>query len=171
MNDSTLFVGLDSHKDSNVAAYSVGLGEVQSLGNIGVRERDLDRLCTRMLSKDHCRSSEYVRRGVVERRCRTRTAGSTDRVHRPIASWPPSASSTRSNCGGAKRCRRAGAQVHGADSISSWRGVLAKNTCIGNATFLRLTGRIRPAMRQVETIMALEAERGGSLFLLTGVRS
>ena len=51
MNDSTLFVGLDSHKDSNVAAYSVGLGEVQSLGNIGVRERDLDRLCTRMQSK------------------------------------------------------------------------------------------------------------------------
>ena len=46
-----LFVGLDSHKDSNVAAYSVGLGEVQSLGNIGVRERDLDRLCTRMQSK------------------------------------------------------------------------------------------------------------------------
>lgn len=51
MNDSTIFVGLDTHKDSNVAAYSVGSGEVQSLGNIGVRERDLDRLCTRMHSK------------------------------------------------------------------------------------------------------------------------
>lgn len=51
MNDTTIYVGLDSHKESNVAAYSVGLGEVQSLGNIGVRERDLDRLCTRMQSK------------------------------------------------------------------------------------------------------------------------
>lgn len=51
MNDSTIYVALDSHKDSNVAAYSVGFGEVQSLGNIGVRECDLDRLCTRMQSK------------------------------------------------------------------------------------------------------------------------
>jgi transposase len=51
MNDSTVYVGLDSHKESNVAAYSIGFGEVQSLGNIGVRERDLDRLCTRMQSK------------------------------------------------------------------------------------------------------------------------
>jgi transposase len=51
MNDSTIYVALDSHKDSNVAAYSIGFGEVQSLGNIGVRECDLDRLCTRMQSK------------------------------------------------------------------------------------------------------------------------
>lgn len=50
-NDTTIYVGLDSHKDSNVAAYSVGLGEVQVLGNIGVRQRDLDRLCKRMQSK------------------------------------------------------------------------------------------------------------------------
>lgn len=51
MNDSTIYVGMDSHKDSNVTAYSVGFGEVQNLGNVGVRERDLDRLCTRMQSK------------------------------------------------------------------------------------------------------------------------
>ncbi len=51
MNDSTVYVGLDTHKDSNVAAYSIGLGAVQSLGNVGVRERDLDRLCTRLHSK------------------------------------------------------------------------------------------------------------------------
>ena len=50
-NDSTVYVGLDVHKDSIVAAYSVGLGEVQSLGNIGVLDRDLNRLCTRMQSK------------------------------------------------------------------------------------------------------------------------
>jgi len=50
-NDSTVFVGLDVHKDSIVAAYSVGFGEVQSLGQIGVLDRDLDRLCRRMQSK------------------------------------------------------------------------------------------------------------------------
>ncbi|MHB8387594.1 IS110 family transposase, partial [Metallibacterium sp.] len=50
-NDSTVFVGLDVHKDSNVAAYAIDMGEVQSLGNIGVLERDHDRLCTRMQSK------------------------------------------------------------------------------------------------------------------------
>ena len=34
-NDSTVFVGLDVHKDSNVVAYAIDMGEVQSLGNIG----------------------------------------------------------------------------------------------------------------------------------------
>ena len=34
-NHSTVFVGLDVHKDSIVAAYSVGFGEMQSLGNVG----------------------------------------------------------------------------------------------------------------------------------------
>lgn len=50
-NDSTVFVGMDVHKETIVAAYSVGFGEVQSLGNIGVRECDWDKLCTRMQSK------------------------------------------------------------------------------------------------------------------------
>jgi transposase len=50
-NDTTIYAGLDVHKDSIVAAYAVGLGEVHSLGNIGVRERDLGRLCTRLQSK------------------------------------------------------------------------------------------------------------------------
>lgn len=50
-NDSTVFVGLDVHKESIVAAYSVGLGEVQSLGNIGVRDCDVDKLCNRMQGK------------------------------------------------------------------------------------------------------------------------
>jgi len=34
-----------------VAAYSVGFSEVSSLGNVGVLERDIDRLCKRMQSK------------------------------------------------------------------------------------------------------------------------
>ncbi len=50
-NDSTIYVGLDVHKESIVAAYAIGLGEVQSLGNIGVLQRDIDRLCKRMQSK------------------------------------------------------------------------------------------------------------------------
>jgi transposase len=50
-NDSTVFVGLDVHKDSIVAAYSVDAGEIQSLGEIGILDRDMDRLCKRMQSK------------------------------------------------------------------------------------------------------------------------
>jgi len=49
--DTTVFVGLDVHKESIVAAYGLGLGEIQSLGNIGVRDCDIDRLCTRIQSK------------------------------------------------------------------------------------------------------------------------
>lgn len=50
-NDTTVYVGLDVHKESIVAAYAVGHGEAQSLGNIGVRDCDNDKLCTRMQSK------------------------------------------------------------------------------------------------------------------------
>jgi len=50
-NDSTVFVGLDVHKESIVAAYSVGFDAVQSLGSVGIRDCDLDKLCTRMQSK------------------------------------------------------------------------------------------------------------------------
>lgn len=50
-NDSTVFVGLDVHKESIVAACSVGYGEVQDVGEVGVREYDWERLCKRMQSK------------------------------------------------------------------------------------------------------------------------
>lgn len=50
-NDSTVFVGLDVHKDSIVVAYSVGFGEVEVLGKIAPRVSDIDRLCKRMQSK------------------------------------------------------------------------------------------------------------------------
>ena len=33
-NDTTVFVGLGVHKDSIAAAYSIGVGEIQDLGNI-----------------------------------------------------------------------------------------------------------------------------------------
>ena len=42
-NDTTptVHVALEAHKDSIIAAYSVGLGEVQNLGNVGVLELDM----------------------------------------------------------------------------------------------------------------------------------
>jgi transposase len=50
-HDNTVFVGLDVHKDSIVAACSVGLGEVSDLGKIGVLQRDMRKLCQRVQSK------------------------------------------------------------------------------------------------------------------------
>ena len=50
-HDSTVYVGLDVHKESIVAAYSVGFGEVAHLGEVGVLQRDIQRLCQKMQSK------------------------------------------------------------------------------------------------------------------------
>lgn len=50
-HDSTVYVGLDVHKESIVAAYSVGFGEVAHLGEVGVLQRDMQRLCQKMQSK------------------------------------------------------------------------------------------------------------------------
>jgi len=50
-HDNTVFVGLDVHKDSIVAACSVGFGEITTLGNVGTLQRDVQRLCQRMQSK------------------------------------------------------------------------------------------------------------------------
>lgn len=50
-NDSTVFVALDVHQKSIVGAYAVGTAAVQDLGNIGILQRDLDRLCQRMQAK------------------------------------------------------------------------------------------------------------------------
>ena len=50
-HDSTVYVGLDVHKESITAAYAVGIGEVELLGKIGTSKTDIDRLCQRMQSK------------------------------------------------------------------------------------------------------------------------
>ncbi len=50
-NDSTVYVGLDVHKDSITVAYALGTGEVELLGKIGTTKTDIDRLCKRLQSK------------------------------------------------------------------------------------------------------------------------
>lgn len=50
-NDSTVYVGLDVHKDSITVAYALGTCEVELLGKIGTTKTDIDRLCKRLQSK------------------------------------------------------------------------------------------------------------------------
>jgi len=49
--DSTLYVGLDVHKDSITVAYAIGMGDVELLGKTGTTQIEVDRLCKRLQAK------------------------------------------------------------------------------------------------------------------------
>ncbi|MFP4899743.1 IS110 family transposase [Paraburkholderia sp. BR14261] len=50
-DDSTLYVGLDVHKDSITVAYAIGMGTVELFGKVGAMQIDVDRLCKRLQQK------------------------------------------------------------------------------------------------------------------------
>lgn len=50
-NDSTVYVGLDVHKDSITIAYAIDAGEVESMGKTGTTPTEIDRMCKRLQSK------------------------------------------------------------------------------------------------------------------------
>jgi hypothetical protein len=69
-HDSTVYVGLDVHKESITTAYAVDIGEVELLGKIGTSKTDIDRLCQRMQIR--WRDFNFLRR------CRWRWQGRRD---------------------------------------------------------------------------------------------
>ncbi|MGF6813081.1 transposase [Paraburkholderia sp. Clong3] len=50
-HNSTVYVGLDVHKESITVAYSIDAGEVELLDKIGTTPAEIDRLCKRLQSK------------------------------------------------------------------------------------------------------------------------
>ncbi|MGY6258696.1 IS110 family RNA-guided transposase [Paraburkholderia caledonica] len=50
-NDSTMYVGLDVHKEPVSVAYAIDAGVVESLGKIGTSKTEIERLCKRLESK------------------------------------------------------------------------------------------------------------------------
>jgi len=50
-NNSTLYVGLDVHKESITVAYAINSEPVELMGKIGTTPTDIERLCKRLTSK------------------------------------------------------------------------------------------------------------------------
>jgi len=66
-NDSTVYVGLDVHKDSIAVAYALGMGEVEQLGRIGTTKADIVTGCANVCSPkgDPCAWSTRQVRAVM----------------------------------------------------------------------------------------------------------
>jgi hypothetical protein len=58
-NDSTVWVGLDVHKESITIAYAIDAGEVESMGKIGTTPTEIDRLCKRR-KHSTCTVADFV---------------------------------------------------------------------------------------------------------------
>ena len=89
-HDSTVYVGLDVHEESIVAAYSARFGEVARLGDVGILQRDILRLCQKMQSKASSvifvyEAGDRVRtdKRDAEKLVRTLRAGNLSFVHVP----------------------------------------------------------------------------------------
>lgn len=50
-NDSTLYVGLDVHKESITVAYAIDSADVELFGKVGTTQTEVDRLCKRLQIK------------------------------------------------------------------------------------------------------------------------
>lgn len=50
-NDSTVYVGLDVHRESITIAYAIDAGDVESMGKTGTTSTEIDCMCKRLQSK------------------------------------------------------------------------------------------------------------------------
>jgi transposase len=52
-HDSTVYVGLDVHKESITVAYAIGMGDVELFGKIGTAKSDIEGTVWRQIEQLH----------------------------------------------------------------------------------------------------------------------